>query len=89
MVDALRIVTKLKKVKADGLKVRQGNQAPIVGPSSITPWMVFSRVGWFEHQFFLMLEIAKRRSIQYQGAESLHTIGSQIRQIWQQNFPPI
>ena len=36
MVDALRIVIELKKVKADGLKVRQGNQAPIVGPSTIT-----------------------------------------------------
>ena len=31
MVDALRI--ELKKVKADGLKVRQDNRAPIVGPS--------------------------------------------------------
>ena len=44
MLDALRIVIELKKVKADGLKVRQDNRAPIVGPSSITPWMMFSRL---------------------------------------------
>ena len=52
MVDALRIVIDLKKVKADGLKVIQDNRAPIVGPSSITPWMMFSRVRWLKHQFF-------------------------------------
>ena len=40
MLDALRIVIKLKKVKADDLKGRQDNRAPIVGPSSINPWMV-------------------------------------------------
>jgi len=68
MVDALRIVIELKKVKADGLKVRQDNRAPIVGPSSITPWMMFSRVRWLKHQFFLMLDIAKLRSVQYQDA---------------------
>ena len=34
MVDALRIVIELKKAKADGLKVRQDNRAPIAGPSS-------------------------------------------------------
>ena len=67
MVDALRIVIELKKVKADGLKVRQDNRAPIVGPSSITP---FSRVRWLKHQFFLMLDIAKLRSIQYQDADN-------------------
>ena len=44
MLYALRIVIKLKKVKADGLKVRQDNLALIVGPSSITPWIMFSRV---------------------------------------------
>ena len=70
MVDALRIVIELKKVKADGLKVRQDNRAPIVGPSSITPWMMFSRVRWLKHQFFLMLDIAKLRSIQYQDADN-------------------
>ena len=70
MVDALRIVIKLKKVMADGLKVRQDNRAPIVGPSSITPWMMFSRVRWLKHQFFLMLDIAKLRSIQYQDADN-------------------
>ena len=42
MLDALRIVIELKKVKADDLKVRQDNRAPIVVPSSITPWMMFS-----------------------------------------------
>ena len=54
MLDALRhrVVVELKKVKADDLKVRQDNRAPIVGPSSITPWMMFSRVGWSKHQFF-------------------------------------
>ena len=65
MLDALRIVIELKKVKADGLKVRQDNRAPNVGPSSITPWMMFSRVRWLKNQFFLMLDIAKLRSIQY------------------------
>ena len=59
MVDALRIVIEFKNVKADGLKARQDNRAPIVGPSSKTPWMMFSRVGWLKHQFFLMLGIAK------------------------------
>ena len=70
MVDALRIVIELKKVKADGLKVRQYNRAPIVVPSSITPWMMFSRVRRLKHQFFLMLDIAKLRSFQYQDADN-------------------
>ena len=70
MLDALRIVIELKKVKADGLKVRQDNQALIVVPSSITPWMMFSRVRWLKHQFFLMLDIAKFRSFQYQDADN-------------------
>ena len=70
MVDALRIVIELKKVKADGLKVRQDNQALIVVPSSITPWMMFSRARWLKHQFFLMLDIAKLRSFQYQDADN-------------------
>ena len=39
MLNALRIVIELKNVKADDLKVRQDNQAPIVGHSSITPCM--------------------------------------------------
>ena len=58
-----------EKVKADDLKVRQDIRAPIVGPSSITPWMMFSRARWLKHQFFLMLDIAKLRSIQYQNAD--------------------
>ena len=70
MLDALRAVIELKKVKADGLKVRQDNRAPIVVPSSITPWMMFSRVRWLKRQFFLMLDIAKLRSIQYQDADN-------------------
>ena len=63
MVDALRIVIKLKKVKADGLKlskITKRQLTAIVGPSSITPWMMFSRVRWLKHQFFLMLDIAKQ-----------------------------
>ena len=52
------------------MKVRQDNRAQIVGPSSITPWMMFSRVRWLKHQFFLMLDIAKLRSIQYQDADN-------------------
>ena len=47
MVAALQIIIKLKKVKADGLKVRQDNRAPI-GPSSITIWMMFTRVRWLK-----------------------------------------
>ena len=92
MVNALSIalqnVIKLKKVKADDLKVRQDNRAPIVGSSSITPCMMFSRVRWLKHQFFLMLDIAK---LSCSGASNIRmqTIGSQIRQIWQQNFHPI
>ena len=70
MLDALRIVIELKKVKADGLKVRQCNQALIVGPAPIIPWMMFSRVRWLKHQFFLMLDIAKLRSFQYQDADN-------------------
>ena len=58
-------------MKADGLKVRQDNRAPIVGPISITPWMMFSRVRWLKHQFFLMLDIAKLRSFQYQDADNM------------------
>ena len=52
------------------LKVRQDNRVLIVGPSSITPWMMFSRVGWLKNHFFLMLRIAKLRSIQYQDADN-------------------
>ena len=70
MLDALRIVIKLKNVKADSLKVRADNRAPTVGLASITPWMMFSRVRWLKHQFFLMLDIAKVRSIQYQDADN-------------------
>ena len=69
MLDALRAVIELIKVKTAGLKVTQDNRAPIVGPSSITPWMMFSRVKWLKHQFFLMLDIAKLRSMQYQDAD--------------------
>ena len=42
MLDALQIVIEFKKVKADGLKVSQDNRALIVGPSSTTPWRMFS-----------------------------------------------
>ena len=31
---------------------------------------MFSRVGWLEHQFFLMLGIAKLRIIQYQDTDN-------------------
>ena len=71
MVDALRIVIELKKVKADGLKVRQDNRAPIVGPSSITPWMIFAIVRSLKDQFFLMIDIAKLRSVQHQDTDKL------------------
>ena len=70
MVDALRIVIEPQKVKADDLKFRQDNRAPIVGPFSITPWMMFSKVRWLKHRFFLMLDIAKLKSIQYQDADN-------------------
>ena len=60
----------LKKAKAHGLKVRQDNLALIVGPSSIPPWMMFARVRWLKHQFFMMLDIAKLRSIQDQDADN-------------------
>ncbi len=83
MLDALRAVIKLKKVKTAGLKVIQDNRAPIAGPSSITPSMMFARANWSKEQFFLTLDIAKLRSMQYQDAD-----GSEIRQIWQQNLHP-
>ena len=70
MLDALRIVFELKNMKADGLKVRQDNKAPNVSPSSIIPWMMFERVRWLKDQFFLMLDIAKLGSIQYQVADN-------------------
>ena len=70
MLDALRIVIKLKKAKADDLKVRHDNRAPIVGPPSTTPRTMFVRVRWLKDQFFLMLDIAKIRSIQYQDADN-------------------
>ena len=70
MVDALRIVIKLKKVKADGLKVRQDNRALIVGSSSISPCMMFTRARWLKYQFFSLLDIAKLRSMQYQDADN-------------------
>ena len=57
-------------MKADDLKVRQDNRALIVGPSSVTPWMMFARARWLKGQFFLMLEIAKLRSMQYQDADN-------------------
>ena len=69
MLDALRAVIELKKVKTAGLKVTQDNQAPIVGPSSIAPLMTFARASWSKEQFFLMLDIAKLRSMQYQDAD--------------------
>ena len=69
MLDALRAVIKLIKVKTAGLKVAQDNQAPIVGPSSITPLMMFARASWSKGQFFLTLDIAKLRSMQYQDAD--------------------
>ena len=65
MLDALGVVIKLIKVKVAGLKVTQDNQAPIVGPSSMTPSMMFARASWSKEQFFLMLDIAKLRSMQY------------------------
>ena len=69
MLDALRIVFELKNMKADGLKVRQDNRARIVVPSSISPWMMVARVRWLKDQFFLKLDIAKLRSVQYQDAD--------------------
>ena len=69
MLDALRAVIKLKKVKTVGLKVTQDNPAPIVGPSSITPSMMFARASWSKEQFILILDIAKLRSMQYQDAD--------------------
>jgi hypothetical protein len=69
MLDALRAVIELQKVRTAGLKVTQDNRAPIVGPSSITPYMTFARASWSKEQFFLMLDIAKLRSMQYQDAD--------------------
>lgn len=69
MLDALRSVIKLKKVRTAGLKAIQDNQVPIVGPSSITPSMMLARASWSKEQFFLMLDIAKLRSMQYQDAD--------------------
>jgi hypothetical protein len=69
MLDALRAVIELIKVKTAGLKVTQDNRAPIVGPSSIAPSMTFARASWSKEQFFLMLDIAKLRSMQYQDAD--------------------
>ena len=66
MLDALRVVIELKTA---GLKVTQDNRALIVGPSSITPSMMFARASWSKEQFFLMLDIAKLRSMQYQDAD--------------------
>ena len=57
-------------MKAEGLKVRQDNQLLIFSPSSITPWTMFARVRWLKDQFFLMLDIAKLRSVQYQDADN-------------------
>jgi len=84
MLDALRAVIELKKVKTAGLKVTQDNRAPIVGPSSIAPSMTFARASWSKEQFFLMLDIAKLRS-----NIRMLTDGSEIRQIWQPNLHPI
>ena len=70
VLDAHRIFIELKKVKVDGLKVRQDNRALIVGPSSITLWMMFARVKWLKDQFFLMLDIAKLMSVQDQDADN-------------------
>jgi hypothetical protein len=57
------------KVKTAGLKVTQDSRAPIVGPSSITPSMMLARASWSKEQFFLMFDIAKLRSMQYQDAD--------------------
>jgi len=69
MLDALRAVIELQKVRTAGLKVTQDNRAPIVGPSSIASSMTFARASWSKEQFFLMLDIAKLRSMQYQDAD--------------------
>jgi len=52
MLDALRVVIELKKVKTAGLKVTPDNRAPIVGPSSMTPSMMLARASWSKEQFF-------------------------------------
>ncbi len=67
MLDALGVVIEPIKVKTAGLKVTQDNRAPIVGPSSITPEMMFERASWSKEQFFLMLDIAKLKSMQKSG----------------------
>ena len=68
MLDALRAVIELQKVRTAGLKVTQDSRAPIVGPS-ITPSIMFARASWSKEPFFLMLDIAKLRSMQYQDAD--------------------
>ena len=53
---------------------------------------MFARVRWLKDLFYLMLDIAKLRSMMVRASNHdirMQTIGSLIRQIWQQNFPPI
>ena len=50
--------------------------APIVGPSSITPWMMFARVRWMKGQFFLMLDFAKLSRLQYQPEDANNRISN-------------
>ena len=62
---------KLKKVRTASLKVTQDiNCVPVVRHSSITDWMIFARVSLLKDPVFLMLDIAKLRSMQYQDADN-------------------
>jgi len=63
-------VIDLQKVISDCFMVTQDNRAPIVGPHSITPWMMLTSFRMSKESFFRTLNIEKRRSIQFEDADN-------------------
>ena len=70
---ALHRVIDLQKVISDCFMVTQDNRAPIVGPYSITPWMMLPSFRMSNESFFQTLNIeqrTERRSIRFEDADN-------------------
>ena len=66
---ALHRLMDLKKVISDCSMVTQDNRAPIVGPCSITPWIMLPCFGLSKESFLSTLNIEQRRSIRFEDAD--------------------
>ena len=67
---ALHLVINLQKVISDCFMVTQDNLAPIVGPYSITPCVMFPSFRMSKESFFRTLNIEKRRSVRFEDADN-------------------